>query len=350
MRLLRPLLLFFVVALFGNLNAQDIHFSLFDMSPLTLNPALSGAFEGTARIGGIYRAQSFDTPSSIRQYETPSFYIDAPIIRGFRKQDWVGVGIAFYNDKAGRLGLETSGALLTASYHFALDEDRKNMLTLGLQGGQFSRNVNFENALFADGLAIDIENSDPFGFNTSDDEGGNGQRDGIDFNAGLLFRSKISDTQNLEMGLSFGHVTTPDYNLLNSASNADGKQRPLRIIGHATYAMGLNERWGIRPALFVQTTQGADPEIALQGWASYLINPEKQIALNFGLGYRVADAGKLLLGIDYKDFRAAVSYDITLTELNEVNNYSGAFEVSAYYILKIYKEPVINQAIFCPKL
>ena len=128
MRFLRPLLLILVVALSGNLHAQDIHFTLFDMSPLTLNPALSGAFEGTARLGGIYRAQSFDAVN-VEQYETPSFYIDAPIIRGFRKQDWIGVGVAFYSDKAGRLGLETSGALLTASYHFALDQNRNNMLT-----------------------------------------------------------------------------------------------------------------------------------------------------------------------------------------------------------------------------
>ena len=352
MRFLRPLLLILVVALSGNLHAQDIHFTLFDMSPLTLNPALAGAFEGTARLGGIYRAQSFDAVN-VEQYETPSFYIDAPIIRGFRKQDWVGVGIAFYNDKAGRLGLETSGALLTASYHFALDENRKNMLTLGLQGGQFNRQINLQNGLFADGLAIDIDNQDPFGTAISEDVGmnQNPSKDAIDFNAGLLFRSNISETRKLEIGLSFGHVTRPDYNLISAGSedNLDAAKRPFRIVGHAAYAIGLNERWGIRPQIFVQTTTGTDPEIGLQGWASYLINPEKEIALNFGLGYRISDAGKVLLGIDYKDFRAALSYDITLTELNEVNNYNGAFEVSAYYILKIYKEPKVNQAIFCPK-
>ncbi|MCH2082598.1 MAG: PorP/SprF family type IX secretion system membrane protein [Saprospiraceae bacterium] len=353
MRFLRPLLLILVVALSGNLHAQDIHFTLFDMSPLTLNPALSGAFEGTARLGGIYRAQSFDAVN-VEQYETPSFYIDAPIIRGFRKQDWIGIGVAFYNDKAGRLGLETSGALLTASYHFALDKNRKNMLTLGLQGGQFNRRINFDNALFADGLLLDIEDGlspELYGQNPSEDESGmNPSKDAIDFNAGLLFRSNVSESSKLEIGLSFGHVTRPDYNLV--IANPDDKnaaKRPFRIVGHAAYAIGLNERWGIRPQIFVQTTTGADPEIGIQGWASYLINPEKEIALNFGLGYRISDAGKVLFGIDYKDFRAALSYDITLTELNEVNNYNGAFEVSAYYILKIYKEPKINQAIFCPK-
>ena len=80
MKILRPLIILIVTLSLGSsLAAQDIHNSLFNMSPLSLNPALTGAFEGTARIGGIYRAQDFGI-SEARGYYSPSFYIDAPVI------------------------------------------------------------------------------------------------------------------------------------------------------------------------------------------------------------------------------------------------------------------------------
>ena len=53
MKLVKPLLFFSLIFCFGTLQAQDIHYSLFNMSPLSLNPAQTGAFHGTFRIGGI---------------------------------------------------------------------------------------------------------------------------------------------------------------------------------------------------------------------------------------------------------------------------------------------------------
>src|SRR5690349_16635765 len=100
MHVRKLLLLLASVFAVSGLSAQDIHFSQFNMSPMTLNPANIGPFEGTARIGGIYRGQ-FNSVLD-KQYSTPSVYVDAPIIRGFRKKDWVGVGLMFFSDKAGK--------------------------------------------------------------------------------------------------------------------------------------------------------------------------------------------------------------------------------------------------------
>ncbi|HND17475.1 MAG TPA: type IX secretion system membrane protein PorP/SprF, partial [Saprospiraceae bacterium] len=83
----------------GNiLMAQDIHFTQYNMSPMTLNPALTGNYLGSYRVGGIYRNQ---WASIIPAYSTPSFFVDAPIITGFRKNDWIGVGVAITADKSG---------------------------------------------------------------------------------------------------------------------------------------------------------------------------------------------------------------------------------------------------------
>ena len=105
--------------------SQDIHFSQFNFSPLTLNPALTGSYEGTARIGGIYRDQW--RTDLANPYKTPSFYIDAPIIKGLRAIDWVGVGMTVVSDEAGSTELKTGGSYLSAAYHLALDDKRNKM-------------------------------------------------------------------------------------------------------------------------------------------------------------------------------------------------------------------------------
>ncbi|MBK9681630.1 MAG: type IX secretion system membrane protein PorP/SprF [Saprospiraceae bacterium] len=73
-----------VVGLLGYMvpKAQDIHFTMFDLSPLTLNPGLIGDFNGTFRVTGNYRIQW----PTIAKYQTPSIGIDAPLLKGFRKK------------------------------------------------------------------------------------------------------------------------------------------------------------------------------------------------------------------------------------------------------------------------
>ena len=61
------------------------------MSPLGVNPALAGAYNGSYRINGIYRDQY--RGAATNPFGGFSLNIDAPIIRGIRKQDWIGVGL-----------------------------------------------------------------------------------------------------------------------------------------------------------------------------------------------------------------------------------------------------------------
>ena len=149
MKFVKTLLFLFAILISGTIFAQDIHWTMFNMSPLTLNPANTGAYEGSFRIGGIYRDQ-WNSISGADGFNTPSLYVDAPLIRGFRKNDWVGIGIVTVNDKAGSANLRTQGSLLTAAYHASLDRRGKNVLTLGIQAGSITRRLDQERLLFAD--------------------------------------------------------------------------------------------------------------------------------------------------------------------------------------------------------
>lgn len=355
MKWLKPLLLFsglLTLTLSG--YGQDMHNTLFNYAPLSLNPSLTGAFEGTARIGGIYRAQDFAVAGA-KGYSTPSFYLDAPIIRGFGKRDWIGVGLVFFSDKAGSLSLQTNAGWMSGAYHLSLDKKGNTYLTFGVQGGKVGRRFKSFDADPADQFDLSVGGQ---GNVTTEDQviAGNGGGSGTggntdfdrnknftDFTGGLMLRSKINNDAALELGLAVGHVTTPQYGF---SGVGDGSKRPRKITFHGRYDQKLDDKWSIAPTLLFMSTSKAQ-EISLQGWLGRQVNPD--VKLNFGLGYRLSDAGKVLFGIDYKDLHAAMAYDLTLSSKSDVNNFNGAFELAAYYILKIYKKPEVKPAIFCPR-
>ena len=84
------LLLAFIVAISGVAKAQDPHFSQFFASPLTLNPAFTGKFDGSWRLAANHRDQ---WPSIPKAYVTTSASFDFPILKNsIPENDVFGVG------------------------------------------------------------------------------------------------------------------------------------------------------------------------------------------------------------------------------------------------------------------
>lgn len=319
-----------LVITLGTLKAQDIHYTLYNMSPLTLNPALTGAYQGTARAGGIYRSQWSSFLAS-NLFATPSFYVDAPIIRGFRKNDWVGVGMVAINDVSGSPKLRTTAQLFSLSYHLGLGKSGKTVLTLGLQGGGVTRFIGDD---YVTGEFLET--------GQEDDDIKEETKKYVDINAGLLLRSAIDDASGFELGLAFNHVNQPEY----SFGEGDAK-KPMKIAAHGRYENQLTDKWSVAPTFLYQTTGGAN-EIALQGWGGYQFNPDYKF--NFGAGYRFGSDVQALLGLDVKQsLRIAASYDINTSALSTVSKGGGGFEIAAWYIFKIYKKPNVKPAILCPQ-
>ena len=94
--------------------AQDIHFSQYSASPLTLNPALTANINGVFRAAANYRNQWFTIPTlnSTAPYQTYQFSFDAPILRERLGND----GFGFGGDTWGRVydatGTAVSGTLV----------------------------------------------------------------------------------------------------------------------------------------------------------------------------------------------------------------------------------------------
>ncbi len=329
---------------------------------MTLNPANIGNFEGTVRIGGIYRGQWASVIGNKGQYKTPSLWADAPIIRGFRKRDWVGVGLVFFSDKAGAGGLTHTAAKFGASYHLSLDKKGNAYLTVGAQYGQASRRLDPSKLQFEEGF---LNPTPTGGYNSSAQvdflNATQAKSDWSDIDGGVVLRAKLNKRMDMSIGYSMYHIGEGKYGLVTSSGgggtstgtstpNTSSDEIARRSVITGLFNIKLNNKLSVGPSFIYQTMSGAD-EISLQALASYLFNAEKDIDLNFGLGYRLSggDAIYPMLGARYKNLRVGLAYDVNISDLNQVSNYRGGFEIAANYIVKIYKPAVVKTKVLCPR-
>ena len=83
-------ILLFMHAAVGQLQAQDIHFSQYFSTPLTINPSYTGSFVGDYRAGLNYRQQwgSVTVP-----YKSFDFYGDMSFNKNFIHRNYFSTGL-----------------------------------------------------------------------------------------------------------------------------------------------------------------------------------------------------------------------------------------------------------------
>src|SRR6185369_3953361 len=98
--------IFFTAALLFSVmvKAQDPHFSQFFASPLTLNPAFTGKFDGSWRLAANHRDQ---WPSIPKAYVTTSASLDFAILKDRLPQgDVFGIGFSGLSDQSADAALK----------------------------------------------------------------------------------------------------------------------------------------------------------------------------------------------------------------------------------------------------
>ena len=198
--LMIALLLF---SLHTSLLAQDIHFSQFNASPLNLNPALTGGFDGDLRLIGNHKRQWL---SFTNAYRTFSFSADARLnhLQLFRSN--ISVGLLFNNDVAGDANFSTNQVKLTASYNYMLTRDSALNASIGLNAGFNQHNINYNLLTFGSQF-----NGNQFDPNLTNGETfTNDNVNYFDVSAGLglsyIFNSKFA----ANTGFSFNHINKPN--------------------------------------------------------------------------------------------------------------------------------------------
>ncbi len=327
--------LLFSVFAFHQSKSQDIHFSQFYASPLTLNPAFTGFHDGAYRITGIYRNQwrSVTTP-----YQTYGASYDMRLLEN-KIKDVFGVGGSIVYDKAGDGNLSLLGIMANMSYHKSLGKNKKHFLGLGIQGGFVQRSLEFNS------LSFPSQYTDGnFDLTLSNQENFTGSNiNYIDLAAGLLWSSKIGSRLGVFAGGTLFHLTQPKESFLGRDHRVH-----MRQVGHAGLNVKVTEKIYITPnLLFMHQNKARQINFGTAG--EYHFKDANNTIVSLGGWYRVDDAAIVSASVEHRGIRLGLAYDVNTSPLQAASNHRGAFEISLMYIGKITKidAPIL---VPCPRL
>ncbi len=319
----------------GKLAAQDIHFSQFYLSPLNLNPAMTGVMNCNIRLTANYRNQWASVLRS-DAFNTYSFSYDQRFPVG--RTDYFGVGGTFWGDRAGEANFSTLTGKLSGSYSKRLGGRRQfgNYLVAGAEVGVAQRSIDFLNLRW--GNQHDGEGGyDP---NINPGEDGFDRSDFLfaDMGAGLLWFMVFDNFNNLYAGAAIHHL-----NRANQSFDEDGEDLLFnRLTVHAGGEFLMTERIGLVPG-FIIMSQGPSFQVNAGSSVKFLLgnNPQgNNQSFQVGVWGRIAneldsgilgDALILSTRFDYNSFSLGFSYDINISPLKAATNAQGAFEFALTY-------------------
>lgn len=318
-------------------NAQDPNFSQFFASPMTLNPALTGKFDGVYRFAANYRNQ---WPTINNAYTTMTASLDMSIMKNrIPEIDQFGIGVMGYSDKAGDGVLNSTYYAVSLAYHKGLDENGYHQLGAGFQGTYMNRRLDLNKVVFEDQLT-------PFGFTGVTSESFSSNQVNLnyfDLNAGVFYNGSTNGYNNFYLGASMYHINRPKetfqrgdfllnarttiqaggripvgaYNSLHFAANHSMQAKAHNTMIGGAYAMNLNN------------------------------NEANPTNVYFGSWYRFGDAVIPYIGLEFGDWQLGASYDVNTSSLKPASNTRGGVEISLIYVKK-HVDPNMKK-LNCPK-
>ncbi|HTN47113.1 MAG TPA: PorP/SprF family type IX secretion system membrane protein [Flavipsychrobacter sp.] len=311
------------LALSTNSFAQDVHFTQFNMSPLIVNPAFTGAFNGQYRVAAIYRDQwrSVTVP-----FKTVGVSVDAPIVQDLTTDDYLAAGVQLYNDRAGDANLQNFSGLASIAYHKFLGEKADKALTVGFQGGYTQKSFDLSKLYFEN----QFENG---GFVGPQEPGFKNKTEYFTLNAGVAWSHSASENFGYTIGLSAMNLNQPKESFRRQSNSEVGLGiRYAAQVGAIAY---LNDKFSIRPGVLYQSQSSAYELVA--GNEFHLIVGEDQFrgiatGVFAGVWYRGNDAIMVNAGLEWKGFRFGLSYDYNTSNLKTASNGNGGFELAIRYV------------------
>lgn len=317
-------------------RSQDPHFSQFFASPLTLNPAFTGKFDGSIRAAGNYRNQ---WPSINKAFTTTSLSVDMPIMRNhIAPNDTWGVGIMGYSDQSANSAVKFNYLTASTAFHKGLDEEGYHQIGAAFQGTYSNMMVNVSNLKFEDQLTTS-------GFTGVTSEVFNNttlQNSYFDLNAGILYAGSTSDNNNFYAGISMYHINRPKQQF----TGAFFLLNP-RTTFHAGgyFPVGYNSKLHLSG---LYSTQAQAMETVIGGAMEITVadaTVDKPVSLYFGSWIRMNDAVIPYVGLEFSDFRLGATYDATISSLKGASQGRGGMEISLIYI----KKSANSRGLPCPK-
>ena len=313
-------------------NAQDIHFSQYNSSPLNLNPAFAGLNTCDYRAYANFRTQWL-TVSAGNTYRTFAGGADMAIGKITKYNSFAGLGISFMSDQAGDINFNSNRVELSFAYHFMLNRKGTMQISAGLQGAFNHRSINPSKASFDSQYDPATGTVDPNG--TRENFGRTKVMFG-DAGLGLIFSALAKRGSNFYAGFSLNHVNQPKISFYPSgqdASSTGNERLYMKLTIHGGAALPVGKRLSVMPN-FLVLLQGPSFEFNVGcNFKTVLGNSTtSSTALHLGAQYRgVLDAVIINARVDVKGFSCGLSYDINVSKLLPASHSIGAPEIALMY-------------------
>lgn len=317
--------------------AQDPNFSQFFASPLTLNPALTGKFDGIVRAAGNYRDQ---WPSISKAFVTSTISVDMPVLSSrLPYTDTWGIGVMGMNDRTANGILVSNYLSFSTAYHKGLDEDGLNQIGVGFQGSYATKKLDGTQLNFEDGLQLDgtwaKSPNEPINYTTV-------AVNYFDFNAGVLFNGTTNGYNNYYVGASFYHINRPKETFLGGTYLLNP-----RATFHAGGYFPIATNATVHLSALHSRQAGANNTV-IGGAVSMNVNNDEDNPTNVYAGswFRFGDALIPYLGLEFGEFRLGASYDYNFSSLKTASQSRGGIEISLIFI-KRHSDG--KKGVPCPK-
>lgn len=335
----RFFILISIIIYHKNIIAQDLHFSQFNRTPLLLNPALSGAFEGQIRVMANFRNQWQAIPVP---YNSISLSADYNLTFE-TSRDRFGFGAQVVSDRAGDSKYTTTMASFSSSYHYTFGGRNPTSLSIGAQANYTQRTydpnkLRFDNQFNGDYFDPNIPINEQFDRT---------QLSFFDFGIGLNYNQIFREDQIFNLGFSIQHLNQTNQNFLNKSSNAL-LQRKINLYASADFVVWKNI--AMIPLGFYQwqdekyeCVMGLGVKLDLaKGFV------EEKSSITFGLSNRIGDSWIPWFHYEKNVFTAQLSYDFNVSPLRIASSSYGGLELSLGYLFKSKNQPIKGEPNFCP--
>lgn len=319
-------------------HAQDPSFSQFFSSPLNINPALTANINADWRLISNFRDQwigpaspymtgtiSYD--SKIFQQKTPNAETEGNII---------GLGGMLMFDHAMSGVVKSTYGSLNLSYSIKISQtdNYSERITAGFGTIYGQRHIDFSQVNFE-------EQFTGFGFNQNLPTGESAlsnMKGYVSLSSGITYSAKTTQS-NFDIGVAAFHINKPRQTFLEDANQV----LAMRKVAHLNFETYINDRALFNTNAIYQYQQKAN-YFSVGAGVGYFLGNNLESLVMAGLWYWSQNAMIPYVGLAYKDFQVGVSYDFTISELNQASRKPTTWELAL--VLRGRKKP--NGIIPCP--
>jgi type IX secretion system PorP/SprF family membrane protein len=321
-------------------SSQDIHFSQLFENPLSLNPALSGAFTGNFYAEANYKNQWNSVAQNGNGYTTMAATMEFHNMLKNWGSGYLSPGFSVFQDQSGDAHITQLEAAFTLASGIFLDDN--NCISAGLQAGYSQNSITLGGLQWDDQYINGMYNSSA---PTNENYFGN-SFSYADFSGGVAYHygtgqtnMSSNDALKFSAGAAIYHVNQPTMSYYGQSGNGTGTQLYMKYTGFANMEIGVpNSNLAVLPAV-VYLKQGPAWEVDAGAKLRYVLNAEskytgtrKGTALDLGVYYRVGDAAIALAGFEWGNYALGASYDFNTSALTTASHGAGGFEISLRFL------------------